>query len=72
MASPATRIDPIALPIAETVAVSGLSRSVVYRELAAGNLHAVKQGTRTLVLVASIRSYLAGLPPATFRQSRTA
>ena len=66
------RIDPIAVPIAEAVTFSGLSRSAVYRELATGNLRAVKSGTRTLVLVDSVRAYLANLPPATFRSARAA
>lgn len=66
------RIDPIAVPIAEAVSFSGMSRSAIYRELAAGNLRAVKQGSRTLVLVESIRAYLANLPPATFRPARAA
>ena len=65
-------IDPIAVPITEAVTFSGMSRSAVYRELATGNLRAVKQGARTLVLVESIRAYLASLPPATFRPARAA
>lgn len=65
-------LDPITLPIADAVTFSGLSRSEVYRQLAVGNLRAVKSGSRTLVLVESIRSYLASLPPATFRQARAA
>ena len=67
-----TRIDPVALPIAEAVTFSGMSRSAVYRELANGNLRAVKSGSRTLVLVESIRSYLASLPAATFRSAKAA
>ena len=66
------RIDPIAVPIAEAVTYSGMSRSAVYRELATGNLRAVKSGSRTLVWVASIRDYLASLPPAKFRSARAA
>ena len=66
------RIDPIAVPIAEAVTFSGMSRSAVYRELGTGKLRAVKSGSRTLVLVESIREYLASLPPATFRSARAA
>ncbi len=72
MAATAPRIEPIAVPIAEAVSVSGMSRSAVYRALATGDLRAVKQGSRTLVLVDSIRAYLASLPPATFRPARAA
>ena len=67
-----TRIDPIAVPIAEAVTFSGMSRSAVCRELANGNLRAVKSGSRTLVLVESIRAYLASFPAATFRSARAA
>ncbi len=67
-----SRIDPITIPIAEAVTFSGMSRSAVYRELATGNLRAVKSGSRTLVLVESIRTYLANLPPATFRAAKAA
>lgn len=72
MTASVPRVDPVALPIDEAVSFSGMSRSAVYRELAAGNLRAVKQGSRTLVLVESIRVYLANLPPATFRPARAA
>ncbi len=65
-------IEPVTVPIAQAVAISGMSRSAVYRELAAGNLRAVKQGARTLVLVDSIRAYIASLPPATFRPAKAA
>jgi hypothetical protein len=70
MSAPAAPLEPIALPIAKAVAVSGLSRSALYRELAAGNLRAVKHGTRTLVLVDSIRDFVSGLPEAQFRGTR--
>ncbi len=65
-------LDPLALPIADAVTFSGLSRSEVYRQLATGKLRAVKSGSRTLVLVESIRAYLASLPTATFRPAKAA
>ncbi len=65
-------LDPLALPIADAVTFSGLSRSEVYRQLATGKLRAVKSGSRTLVLVESIRAYLASLPAATFRAAKAA
>jgi hypothetical protein len=63
----ATIADPLAVGIAEAVRLSALSRSAIYRELAAGNLRAVKHGTKTLILMDSLRAHLASLPPATFR-----
>jgi hypothetical protein len=59
-------IEPIALTVPAAVHFSGLSRSEVYRQLAAGNICAVKSGKRTLILVESIRNYFARLPTATF------
>jgi hypothetical protein len=48
----------------------GESRNTVYRLLAAGKLRAVKRGTSTIVLMASIRHHIASLPPATFGADR--
>ncbi len=64
--------EPLAAPIPEAQRVSGLSRSEIYRQLAAGNIRAVKNGSRTLILMDSVRDYLASLPPATFRAPRKA
>ena len=47
--------------------LTGLSRSEIYRRLAAGDIRAVKHRKRTLVLMESVRAYLASLPSATFR-----
>jgi predicted DNA-binding transcriptional regulator AlpA len=64
--------DALALPIPEAQRISGLSRSEIYRRLASGDIQAVKSGSRTLVLMGSIRDYLASLPPATFRAPKGA
>ena len=58
---------PITATIPNTSQISGLSRSEIYRRLAAGDLRAVKNGKRTLILVDSLRKYLASLPLAVFR-----
>jgi hypothetical protein len=42
----------------------------VYRLLSAGRLRAVKRGASTLVLMESIHSYMADLPPATFGRGK--
>jgi hypothetical protein len=62
--------EPLAAPINEASRLSGLSRSEFYRRLAAGDIQAVKSGSRTLILMASLRAHLASLPPATFRAPR--
>ncbi len=59
--------ETIAYQIKDAVKASGLTRSEIYRRLAAGDLKAVKNGKRTLILTESIRDYLASLPAATFR-----
>lgn len=59
--------DPIAVTINDAVRISGLSRSEIYRRLTAGDIVAVKNGSRTLILMASVRAYLDSLPVATFR-----
>jgi hypothetical protein len=63
-------VNPIAFPLSRATLVSGLSRSEIYRRLAAGDLRAVKAGKRTLILADSLRAYLDSLPAATFRAPR--
>ena len=48
----------------------GESRNTVYRLLAAGKLRAVKRGTSTIVLMASIRQHMASLPAAQYGPDR--
>jgi hypothetical protein len=64
--------DPIAAPILEASRLSGLSRSEIYRRLAAGDIQAVKSGARTLILLESLRAQPASLPTATFRAPKKA
>jgi hypothetical protein len=47
-------------------------RTKAYAEIAVGRLHAVKLGTRTLVLADELRRYLANLPAATNNTMRAA
>ena len=60
-------IEPIAAPIPDACRISGLSRSEIYRRLATGDIRAVKSGSRTLILMDSLRAHVASLPAATFR-----
>lgn len=53
---------PLALTITEAVKVTGVGRSTIYAELAAGRLKARKLGTRTLITSADLREWLAALP----------
>ena len=59
--------DAVPIPKAR-IALGDMGRSKLYQELAAGNLRAVKQGSRTLITVESIRSYQeTRRTPATYR-----
>lgn len=65
-------VEPIAAPISDACRMSGLSRSEIYRRLATGDIRAVKSGSRTLILLDSLRAHLASLPVATFRSPKAA
>jgi excisionase family DNA binding protein len=67
-----SQASPLAVTIHEAVRVSGLSRSELYRRLADGKVRAVKSGSRTLILMDSLRAYVASLPAATFRAPKAA
>jgi hypothetical protein len=64
-------MELLAAPIPEAVRISGLSRSEIYRRLATGDIRAIKSGSRTLILMDSLKAHLRALPPATFRAPRT-
>src|SRR4051812_1160313 len=68
-AQTAVRMEPLVVRVPEACRLSGLSRSELYRRMAAGQIHACKAGARTLVIVASLKAHLEGLPPATFGAS---
>jgi hypothetical protein len=59
-----SNLEPLALPVARAVLVTGLSRSAIYRAAAAGGITLLKAGRTTLVEMASARAFLAGLPRA--------
>jgi len=62
--------DPLLVSIADARTISGLSRSAIYRHMAAGKIHAVKGGSRTLIVLDSLVEYVRSLPRATFRAPR--
>ncbi len=57
-------LQPMALPLNKAVAVTGLSRSAIYRAAGEGKITLLKAGRTTLVCMASARAFLAGLPRA--------
>ena len=63
---------PLMVPVIEAVRLTGISRSELYRRMAAGQIQARKSGKRTLIPTASLASHLASLPAARFRAPKTA
>jgi hypothetical protein len=61
---------PLMLTISDAVRVSRLSRSEIYRRLAARDLDARKAGARTLITYASLSAMLERLPAAQFRRPK--
>jgi hypothetical protein len=59
--SPTSR-GRIAFTLKEAAAASGLSRSLLYIEIARGALTARKCGARTLILEPELRRFLRSLP----------
>ncbi len=57
-------VQPLAVPLSRAPAVTGLSRSTIYREAARGNLKLIKAGKSTLLCMESARAFLAALPRA--------
>ena len=58
--------DPIAVRIPEAVAMIGVGRSKLYELIKNGQIETVKVGRSTLVVVASLRAFIANrrfLPP---------
>ena len=54
-------VTPLAYTIAEAVKATGITRTRLYEELKAGRLTAKKSGRRTLILRASIETWLENL-----------
>jgi len=59
-----THAYPMAAPIPRACALSGMSRSAIYRAAAAGQITLRKIGRTTLVDMESVRAFLAALPAA--------
>jgi len=63
-------LEPVAMTVPHAVRFSGIGRSRIYELMNAGQIEAVKAGNRTLIITASIRAYLAGLPAAFPKRER--
>jgi hypothetical protein len=57
-------LEPLAISISQTSQITSESRSQVYERIARGQYEAVKSGSRTLILFASVKRRIASLPRA--------
>jgi excisionase family DNA binding protein len=55
-------VAPIAYRIANAVAISGCSRTRLYKAIQAGELQAFKAGRQTIITDAELRRWLASFP----------
>ena len=65
MSSLRSEITPpsrVAYSIAEAMALSGLGRDTLYKQIHAGRLPARKLGRRTIVLASDLQRFLEALP----------
>jgi excisionase family DNA binding protein len=72
---PAASVQPLAISIRDAVSIAGISRSLLYQEIAAGRLRSLRIGARRLLLLDDLRDWLtahrdSGLPP-TSRSTET-
>jgi len=51
-------VDKLCFGIDETTRLTGLGRTTIYREIAAGHLEVIKVGSRTLVTRAALERFL--------------
>lgn len=64
--------EVLAHTIADATKISGLGRTTIYEAIGTGKLEARKAGNRTLIVAASLRSFLDTLPVADIRTGRKA
>jgi excisionase family DNA binding protein len=56
-------IEPISVSVAQASTLTGFSRSRIYELISTGELKAVKQGARTVILYDALRQFVVALPP---------
>jgi hypothetical protein len=57
-------VEPILVSVPQACQMIGIGTQGMYDLIGAGLVLAVKRGTRTLIVVESLRTYAASLPPA--------
>jgi excisionase family DNA binding protein len=58
-------MHPICVSIPDAARAIGIGRTTIYQLIAAGRLHPIKIGRRTLIPVSSIQRYIEGAARAT-------
>jgi excisionase family DNA binding protein len=61
---------PVLEYVAQTCARYSIARSYLYRLIGEGKIEAVKDGSRTKIIVASADAYFASLPKARIKPAR--
>lgn len=56
----ALELPPLAYRVEDAARVSGLARSTLYEQMAAGHLKSVKRAGRRLILADDLRAFLSG------------
>lgn len=59
---PKIDVRPHAMTVADASKFSGLGRTKIYEEIGAGRVEAVKVGTRTLIITASLERLISNAP----------
>jgi len=62
-------LEPLVVSLQEAERITGHGKTRLYEELAKGSITAKKSGTRTLIVLDSLRKYIEALPNATFRKT---
>ena len=57
-------VTPILVPVDVAAKMIGRGITFIYHKIADGTLHAVKSDKRTLIVVESLKDYVASLPRA--------
>jgi hypothetical protein len=64
------QMEPLAVSLDQAVKISGESRSQLYKLIADGELEAVKSRSKTLIIYASLKRRIAGLPKANIKPQK--
>jgi hypothetical protein len=68
--TPQAPLTPLLVPVKQACTMIGRCQSALYGLIGGGKIRAVKSDGRTLIVVESIREYVASLPPAKIRPPR--